>query len=132
MKSILVKTIAVLAIFGVAQSAFAARPYAEAVTYVDSSGTVIGGDVVFCNNVGYHMGTTSSDYVVALVSCGETPYQSPVYPGSGVETYVLPGAETIEEGCLTNGVQCLKGGVQPNINNVNGLTWVSGWVNPTF
>ncbi|GLQ45932.1 hypothetical protein GCM10007862_09830 [Dyella lipolytica] len=132
MKSILIKTIAALAIFGAAQSAFAARPYAEVVTFLNSSGTVIGGDVVYCNNVAYHMGTTSSSYyVVALESCSGSAYQSPVYPGSGVENYVLPGDETIQEGCVTVGVQCLID-VQPQINNINGMIWQPGWVNPVF
>jgi hypothetical protein len=121
-----------LAVFGVATSAYALRPYSGAVTYFDSTGAIIGVDIVNCTNEGWHAGVQNSTYFIyAQGACSGAGVNSTLLPGTGVIGYNLPGGETIEQGCTTANVQCLGGHLQPGTFNYPGLTWEEGWVDPT-
>ncbi|MBE1160917.1 hypothetical protein [Dyella acidiphila] len=132
MKSIVLKLAVAAGIFCVAQSAFALRPYAAAVWYFDSTGVLIGATIVDCQNIGWHEGAQKFSYYIYAYSGCISPYKSTLYPGTGVANYVLPGGETIQQGCTTPSVQCLGGTIQPSPENSPPLTWSSGWVDPTI
>ena len=133
MKSLMYKLALGVLIAGIATSAYAQRPYSGVVTYFDATGAIIGVDVVFCTNSGEHAGVqTSPYYIYAEASCGASFPVNSIVPGTGVGTFSLPGAETISTACQQAGVQCLSPGQQPATPNYPGLTWESGWVNPTI
>lgn len=144
MRKIAIKSLLVILVLACGMvTANATTPYAHAYTYFNSSGQVVGGEVLFCNGGSYHTGTLNTQYgVFAEASCTLPckpsgylggpcggPYKMPVdsiVPGTGVVQYVLPGIMTIDDACLNEHAQCLSGGAQPTLPNYGFGSWTYG------
>jgi hypothetical protein len=115
-------TFAVLAIFSLSLSSVDAAPaYGQSVIYLDSTGYVVGQQIMYCNSYKYHGGDISSQYKVEIstgcggqnIHCGPNssndiecmPTGQNNY-GASISDYNLPPGLSISDECAMLNGEC--------------------------
>jgi hypothetical protein len=121
------KAIVIAAGLMVVGIAHAVTPHSNSVKYFDENGTVVGQQILLCNNSAYHAGNIHTAYMIReATTCGDGQQTSYIVPDSIITSYTLPGSVTIGYACTV--AECEPGlAAEPERLLDKGWTWAYGW-----